>query len=604
MAVRMTQRMSAETILTRADTPRPASREPIERALLIVYEGDVGARTRVVELPDRTDFTIGRSRTATVHIDSDRVSRIHARIRRRDSTIQIEDAGSRNGTWVNNTAIEGPTGVVPGDAIIIGPASIVVSVTTRAEARTAVESVSHLEKRLVAEVDRGRRYQRVFSLMMLCVAGDDTDTDAAVDRVAARLRPMDVLAEYSPSELAILLPEIPLQKAQEIARLLSREARTSEGKRVQSLEVRAGVASFPEHGTDAGSLIARARAAVRSAGHNAGEDTVGTPPDELAFNGSDIVVADPQTRRVYELAQRVADHSVTVLITGETGVGKEAVAGAIHRAGSRRDGPFIRLNCASISESLLESELFGHEQGAFTGADRRKRGFFEAADGGTLFLDEIGEVSPAIQPKLLRVLEDHKVTPVGGTTELSVDVRVICATNRDLESEARTGEFRQDLFFRISAFTIFVPPLRDRRAEIPLLVEHFLHRAAQDADVAAPRLTPAAADAVARYSWPGNVRELRNAVERAIIVHTEGVIDMEDLPDRVRDLPAAGIGGVSAVGDHDSAERAAIVAALDASNGNQTRAAKRLGITRRAIIYRMEKYGLKPPPGARNDQAP
>ena len=322
-----------------------------------------------------------------------------------------------------------------------------------------------------------------------------------------------------------------------------------------------------------------------------------------------LTYGDPAMAAVVTAMEKVARTSASVLLLGETGSGKEVAARTIHAMSERRGGPFMAVNCAALSETLLESELFGHEKGAFTGADRRKVGFVEAAAGGTLFLDEIGEMPPSLQPKLLRVLEQRVVTRVGGTTEVPVDIRLIAATHRNLEDEVRAGRFREDLYFRISTFTLAVPPLRDRRADIVPLCEHFIRGFAGEHAPVIPTLTHAARELVLAYPWPGNVRELRNAIERAMVMQSGGVIDVEHLPERVRAGAAAPVGGraqVVPVGDAfgvrdqlADVERAAIVAALDASGGNQTHAAARLGLSRRALIYKLEKYGLKPPPGRR-----
>ncbi|HUH03892.1 MAG TPA: sigma-54 dependent transcriptional regulator, partial [Kofleriaceae bacterium] len=252
---------------------------------------------------------------------------------------------------------------------------------------------------------------------------------------------------------------------------------------------------------------------------------------------------------------------------------------------------------------------FGYERGAFTGADRRKLGYFEVADGGTLFLDEIGEISPGVQAKLLRVLHERKLTRVGGTDEIEVDVRMVCATNRDLDEEVRQGRFREDLFFRISAFTIMVPPLRDRPAELPLLAQHFVRQCAHEQKVVPPSISPEAVAALQRYGWPGNVRELRNAIERAVVLHSSGMIDVEHLPDRVRDPSMAMSSRPMTIGDGvdmrdqiAEVERATIVAALEEFGGNQTRAAQKLGVSRRSLIYKLEKYGLKPKPASRREE--
>jgi transcriptional regulator with GAF, ATPase, and Fis domain len=292
---------------------------------------------------------------------------------------------------------------------------------------------------------------------------------------------------------------------------------------------------------------------------------------------------------------------MTVLILGETGVGKELVTEAIHAKSARRDEPLVKLNCAALPESLLESELFGYERGAFTGADKRKIGFFEAAAGGTLFLDEIGDMPLALQAKLLRVLERKVITRVGGTVEVPTDARVIAATHRDLEVDVREGRFRQDLMYRIGGFTIAVPPLRDRPTEILPLAEHFARIAAAEQGRPAPSFGAETRDAMLAYSWPGNVRELRNAVERAVVLCSDE-IQLADLPERLRDAgnrvrPIAYATSPNDVrGQLAEVERAAIVAALDAEGQNQTRAARKLGLSRRALIYKMEKYGLKEPP--------
>jgi DNA-binding NtrC family response regulator len=593
---------SSDTKQTAADSAAPG-RGAGARGVLVIYAGDGGAPgTRVVEVFDGARLTIGRAGDASVQIDSERVSRVHARITRRGDDVTIEDARSRNGTWVNGEQLVGSRRLRSGDEIVIGPATMVVSITSPAHADLRVVSPRRLDEALAAEVGRGKLFHRVFALLMVRMHGDLTEVDAAVDRIAARLRPMDVIAEYAPSEYAIVLPELDASTASALAREVVTAAQTDDGGPAR-VTIGAGLASFPTHGTTAGALIARARAAI-AAVQGGGAGAIALPLEEQGSAGTDPIVADPQMRRVFELVRKVADHPITVLIHGETGVGKEVVASAIHHASRRRGGPLVQLNCASLPETLLESALFGHEKGAFTGADRRSQGYFEAAHGGTLFLDEIGEISPGTQAKLLRVLESRRFTRVGGTEEIEVDVRVICATHRDLEAASRRGEFRSDLFFRISAFTILVPPLRDRAPEIVPLAERFLREASRGRR--APALSASAADALGRYAWPGNVRELRNAIERALVLHTGGVIELEDLPDAVREprgaarVEPAASDGTDDVREHVAAlERAAIISALEASAGNQTEAAKRLGMTRRTLIYRMEKHRLKPPPASR-----
>ena len=308
------------------------------------------------------------------------------------------------------------------------------------------------------------------------------------------------------------------------------------------------------------------------------------------------VVVDPLMMQVMALAKRVATSQITVLVVGETGAGKEVVAEAVHRMSARRAGPFVRLNCASLSETLVESELFGHEKGAFTNAVAAKTGFFEAASGGTLFLDEIGELPLNTQAKLLRVLEQRSVVHVGGTRETPVDVRLVCATNRDLEAEVTRGRFREDLYFRISAFMIPVPPLRDRRSEIEPLTMHFLRDLATANRTAS--IGPEALAVLEAYNWPGNVRELRNVIERALVLSGGSRIDPHHLPERMLERFAVVHTSAPAIDVRQrvaDVEREAVIDALEATKGNQTKAAKKLGISRFALIRMMEKHDLKKP---------
>ncbi len=596
-----------DTKLTEAGSQVPARpAAEASRVTLVIYNDEARPpATIVVPLAADAELTIGRSRAAGVTIDSERVSRIHAAFTRSGGGVTVADAGSRNGTWVNGTQITDPRRLASGDEVVVGPASIVLSITSDTLVRSNLESTRYLDERLAAEVDRGLHYQRAFGLAMIELGGSQDAVDEATDLVSSSLRPMEVLAEYAPGVLAIVMPELDAAAtARAVAVLIEKVAPSH-----PALAISVGVAGFPEHSTAAGGLISRARAALEAI-RLTGKAGIGGPPEDPVADVGDVVVVDPKMARIHEQLRKVAEHSITVLIRGETGVGKEVIAGAIHAASGRR-GPLIRINCASLPESLLESELFGHEKGAFTGADRRKTGYFEAAHGGTLFLDEVGEMTPALQAKLLRVLEQRRITRVGGVEEVEVNVRVICATHRDLEAECRRNMFRSDLYFRISAFTIVVPPLRDRPMEIEQLARAFLQQSAQLHGRQPPALSQGALDALRRYTWPGNVRELRNAVERAMVLHIGGVIGVEDLPDAVREArdgrsivtgPEIGEHGLGDIRAHLAhLERDAIVAALDACTGNQTEAAKQLGISRRTLIYRMEKYGLKPLPPAKRE---
>jgi two-component system, NtrC family, response regulator AtoC len=329
-----------------------------------------------------------------------------------------------------------------------------------------------------------------------------------------------------------------------------------------------------------------------------------TPKRVPALDGAlpGVVVADPTLARVFGFARRVARTSTTALILGETGVGKEVVAQQIHAWSSRSPQGFIRVNCAALPESLAESELFGHERGAFTGADKRKVGFAEAANGGTLFLDEIGELTLPVQGKLLSMLENRAVVRVGSTSETPVDVRVIAATHRDLAQHVADGRFREDLYYRIGVAVIRVPPLRSRPQEIGLLAKVFAERYGRPLGYLRTRIDAEAAAILASHHWPGNVRELRNAIEHAMLLSEDGTVRKEHLPETVLKLEAAprsarkaapaATPGAGVKEQLAELEQAAIVDALRLDAGNRTRAARRLGISLRSLLYKIDKYRI------------
>ena len=342
-----------------------------------------------------------------------------------------------------------------------------------------------------------------------------------------------------------------------------------------------------------------ARDSIPSDGDSGGRPVAssGRPRSRPSELPQGVCVADPAMMKVFRIAQRVAQNRHHCAgAWAKPASGKEVLSQQIHRYSSRAAKPYVCLNCASLPEALLSSELFGHERGAFTGADRRKIGYFEAADGGTLLLDEIGELSPSMQVKLLRVLENRTVLRLGATNEIPVDVRVICATHRDLKKDVETGRFREDLYYRVSAFSLQVPPLRDRPTEIGLLAEMFLRNFAGRMGQSPPTLSDGALASLTSHRWPGNVRELRNAVEHAFVMCDGDVIEVQHLPETTR-IPGDDAPNETAAGGVKNKlaqiERASIVKALADENGNQTRAAKRLGMSRRALIYKMGKYDIK-----------
>lgn len=298
--------------------------------------------------------------------------------------------------------------------------------------------------------------------------------------------------------------------------------------------------------------------------------------------------------RLLEMVEQVAATQATVLITGESGTGKEMIANAIHFNSSRREAPFVKINCAALTETLLESELFGHEKGAFTGADRRREGKFVQADGGSIFLDEVSEMSPAMQVKLLRVLQERELTRVGGQDVVRVDVRLIAASNKDLIKEIREGRFREDLFYRLNVVALALPPLKERAEDIPLMAQHFLKLFAEKNSKSISGFTPRAMQKLTAYAWPGNVRELMNAVERAVVLSRSDTVDEDELVFPMADQclsPDAPRMAVATAGlPLEAVEKQSILEAMKAAGGNKSEAARRLGITRKTLRKKLEKY--------------
>ena len=315
-----------------------------------------------------------------------------------------------------------------------------------------------------------------------------------------------------------------------------------------------------------------------------------------------LIGASPAMQRIYKVAAQIAPARATVLITGESGTGKGELARAIHRKGPRRDGPFVALHCAALAETLLESELFGHERGSFTGADRRRAGRFEQAHGGTIFLDEIGEVPPSIQVKLLRVLQERTFERVGGNETIHVDVRLLAATNRDLAHEVEEKRFREDLYYRLNVVHIEMPPLRLRGQDVLVLARHFLARFCRENGSAITGFSPEATALLLAHRWPGNVRELENAIERAVVLAEGDVIEASDLPVQAQTTFSEGLRVPGAT--MGEIEKWAILTTLDAVGGSTTKAAEMLDLSVRTIQYRLHQYGRQKEPGSGRDSTP
>jgi two-component system, NtrC family, response regulator HydG len=329
------------------------------------------------------------------------------------------------------------------------------------------------------------------------------------------------------------------------------------------------------------------------------ENTVLKKQLRAGFEMANIIGKSQPMKELLEMLDMVAPSEATVLITGDSGTGKELIARSLHLNSARKDHPLVVVNCAAITETLLESELFGHEKGAFTGADKRREGRFMQADGGTIFLDEIGETSSTMQAKLLRVLQEKEVQRVGGQEVLKVDVRIVAATNRDLEVEVAQGRFREDLFYRLNVMTLNVPPLRERQEDVPLLAQHFIDKFATQNRKPVKGIAPLAMEMLLKYDWPGNVRELENAMERAVILLTGDHITEKQLPLNIikhypdhGTLPATGIYLSDGTRSLEDIEKEAVLATLSAAHGNKSETARRLGITRKTLHNKLKAYGL------------
>jgi DNA-binding NtrC family response regulator len=557
-----------------SDAPQP-------ELTLNVIRGDV-LTTHV--LPTAGTVIIGRGSSAAIRIDDVSVSRHHASLHI-GPELTIEELGSANGTRIGSRPLAPGTRcpLALGEMVWIGEVTIVVLPKTQRAAARPRPLWRHdvFEAQLEQECIRAGSGPGSFTVARLGV--DASTAQAPVHTLLGKvLGNAHPVGEYGPGQYEILFPQLDATQAAVLVLRIAGELAAL------GITLHHGLAVYPTDGRSPESLIACACSRLSSA------------PGRTEKLDDAIVVRDPAMIRLYQLVERVAAGNLSVLLLGETGSGKEIVATAVHRYSPRAKQPFLSLNCASLSEGLLESELFGHEKGAFTGAVTAKPGLLESADGGTLFLDEIGEMPLALQAKLLRVLEERKVRRVGGIKANPIDVRLVSATNRDLDEEIARGHFRKDLFYRVSGIALAIPPLRDRPLEIDLLAQRFLERAARGIGLTeAPALSPAALDLLRRYPWPGNIRELRNVMERAVLICGQGgEITLEHLPAEKMSSDFPGLeqrpAPVASIGESrdDQLERRRVIEALELCAWNQTRAAKLLGMSRGTLVARLNKYNL------------
>jgi two-component system, NtrC family, response regulator AtoC len=520
-----------------------------------------------VPLAGRTELIVGRAEDADVHLVDPLSSRQHAALHI-GRVFEIEDLGSANGTRLGQAQLLPRTRyeVKCGETIVIGSTTLIVQRSQTLPPAQRLFQHDYFEARLDEECDRARSMRSEFNLVRLSIAGEHENS--AGDWLVSEVPPEATVGLFGHNEYELIVPS----EAAEVSGVL--ECLVREAAR-RKLVLRYGSAAYPVDGVKRESLQQAASLSLH-----------GPPSASGAF-----VVRDPAMQRLHQLARQVAVGTISVLLLGETGTGKEVLAHTIHASSGRSSRAFLRLNCAAFNDTLIESELFGHERGAFTGAVQAKPGLLEMANGGTVFLDELAELSLATQAKLLRAIETREVLRVGGLKPINVDVRFVAATNKNLEEEVAYGRFRQDLYFRLNGVILNLPPLRERLSEIEELVQRFAREVAEQLKKPCPTVARSAMAALCSYAWPGNIRELRNTIERAVLLSRGASVEVEDLPmERMMLKVSAPASAEDAAGERERIERA-----LRDCAGNQTRAAALLGISRRTLVNRLGELGIARP---------
>jgi DNA-binding NtrC family response regulator len=526
------------------------------------------------QIPSEGSLTIGSDPGCDVVVADASVAPRHARLSL-GPPLALEDLGSGFPTQLGTERLEpGETAEVPpGDPIQLGKVLLMVERRRSVPPRRLL-SRDYFEQRLEEECHRGERAQKVFSVLRISEPGP---TEAVEQVLARELRMVDVLAILGSGEYAVLLCETPAAGAEVlIARLKGRLA-------AAGAQPGFGLACYPRDGHDAFTLLAAA-----------------APPGAASVKDevpADLAEPSPAMLRLRGMVERVAASDLSVLILGETGVGKERMAEEIHRRSGRSGKPIMRINCAALSDSLLESELFGHERGAFTGAHQRKTGLFEAAQGGTVFLDEVGDMPLPTQVKLLRVLEERQVRRVGSTDSLALDVRFVSATNRELERAIARGTFREDLYFRLNGITFLIPPLRERTSEIAELARHFVAEASKrHGGREPPEISAEALTLLLEYPWPGNIRELRSVIERAVVLCERSPLTPAYLPLEKMSVrfarPDAPPRPAKPLLPEDQQRREELIVLLRQHQGNVTAVARALDKARFQVQRWLKRYGI------------
>jgi DNA-binding NtrC family response regulator len=552
---------------------------------LLIFERDASWS---IQLPTEGVVRIGRAPDVDVRLSDRGVSARHATIAVNGGRILIQDLGSTNGTRVNGRRVEHAT-LQPGDLVTVAAVTMVLRAGGESSVGREWLSWPEFRARTAAEIDRAQRYQRLLTLACfeLAAAAGRAELEAALEPL---VRAMDVVGTSDRGELLVLMPEIAAE-----------DAFAAVGRIRESFDpapARIGLACFPADAGDADALLAHARTSRLATPTASSSGGLRRPFRIFELGGQTAIVADAAMLRVYSMVANLARSAIPVLVQGETGSGKELVARAIHLWSERKDGPLVALNCAALAAGLIDSELFGHEKGAFTGAVSAHPGAFERANRGTLFLDEVGELPLPAQAKLLRVLDSKRVIRVGGRAEIATDFRVVAASNRDLEIEVNEGRFRQDLFYRLSGAAVWLPPLRKRPAELAALAAIFLDAACRDAARPGKVLEPDALAALERHDWPGNVRELRKAMEYFATAVAGDSVTAADIAGRLEPRgDAAQAASTPATfrplyEELAEIERARMEAALAETGGNQTKAAALLQVPLRTFQDKMKEHGL------------
>jgi two-component system, NtrC family, response regulator AtoC len=563
------------------------------------------AAVKVVELSDGVSYVVGRAFPSEIVLDDPSLSRQHARFRCHRGAIQVQDLGSKNGVLIRDEKISEAI-VSPGDALALGEVTVVVyAVGFENKSERQIATYDNMLDRLEDEIVRSRQFGRTFTV---AIVRSSVQTGANItqfwSRVRDSLRAIDTLAPYGASSLLVLLPETVEEDAHDWASHLV-------FSRGGTPDLECGLAIYPYAGTRVDMLIASAHEACRSVNKRNPIRVVSGDYNFLQTTTIEMVARSDKMREVKRLIAKVAKAKIPILIQGETGTGKEVVARAIHQMSDRKGKRFRAISCATIPNTLIESTLFGHEKGSFTGAHKASPGVFEQASKGTVFLDEIGELSMSAQAALLRVLETKRLVRVGGAVEKDVDVRVIAASHCDLDVMVEQGRFRQDLLYRLNTMVVQLPPLRERVDDIAPLINQFLRQIGNEWGRPNIKVHPDALAALQQYRWPGNVRQLRNIIERAVVVCPGDTINLTDLPNSVASVVNEGprTGRLYAVSKSKTGkdkrsslrqmvrenETAIIKEAMDNANGRRVVAAKALRIPLRTLTYKIHTYGIETP---------